>query len=196
MTNLTKIKMANLVLFQAGWLACVLGAARGYPWAGTVAVAAIVVAHLSWSSRPGAEVRLLAVCGLAGILFDGLLLASGWVTFPNGWWLPGLAPYWMLAMWLLFGTTLNLSIAWLRDRPALAATFGAIGGPLAYLGGEKLGGISLTAPFLALIALAVGWGVVTPTLTLLAKRLDGFSEPNLLAFVNADMGAKGAANHG
>jgi len=32
----------NVLLFQAGWFACVLGAAQGLPWIGLLAAVAIV----------------------------------------------------------------------------------------------------------------------------------------------------------
>ena len=196
MTQLAKIKVANLILFQAGWLACVLGAAQGFPWTGPLAVAAIVLAHLCWAEQPAVEARLLAICTLVGVLFDAGLLATGWVSFPNGWWLPGLAPYWMAAMWLLFATTLNLSMSWLKGHAKLAAVFGAVGGPLAYLGGERLGGIELLEQWPALVALAVGWGVVTPALTWLASKLNGFGSNRLPPYVRRDVTARGATHSG
>ncbi len=40
----------------------------------------------------------------------------------------------------------------------LGAMFGAVGGPLAYYAGEKLGAFTYADPLLALGAQAVGWG--------------------------------------
>ena len=187
MTRLGRIKLLNMLLFQAGWFACVIGAARGYPWLGPLLVAPMVLLHLFWADRPGIEARLLAVCGVAGLLFDALLLASGWVSFPNGWWLPGLAPYWMACMWLLFATTLNLSMSWLHGHTGLAALFGAVGGPLAYYAGERLDGISLTHAVPALIALAAGWALITPMLVRIASKLNGFAAHKLPDYVLTDI---------
>ena len=77
---------------------------------------------------------------------------------------------------MLFGTTLNLSMGWLKGRFLLAAIFGAIGGPLSYIAGQKLGGIVLVDSSMALGALAVGWAVFMPILLIIAQRNDGFSD--------------------
>jgi hypothetical protein len=74
----------------------------------------------------------------------------------------------------LFATTLNLSLGWLKGRPALAALLGAVGGPLAYFAGHRLGGIELPDPAVALLVQGLGWSVLMPLLTSLATRLNGF----------------------
>jgi len=51
-------------------------------------------------------------------------------------------------------TTLNVSMAWLRGRYALAAIFGAFGGPLAYYSGAKLGAMTRLPDSTGLIVLA------------------------------------------
>jgi hypothetical protein len=79
-------------------------------------------------------------------------------------------------MWMLFGTTLNLSMGWLKGRPILAAAFGAIGGPASYIAGQKLGGIIFLDYYAALIALAIGWAISMPILLALSTRLDGISD--------------------
>ena len=76
-------------------------------------------------------------------------------------------------MWMLFATTLNVSMRWLRGRPKLAAIFGLIGGPASYIAGQKLGGIVLDNEFAALLALAIGWAVIMPVLIWLSENLDG-----------------------
>jgi len=176
----------NFVAFQLGWFACVLGAAGGLPWAGPLVVLGVVGLHLLRVRRPGCELKLVLAAAALGIVVDSLLLASGWLQYPSGLWLPGLAPYWIVAMWALFATTLNLSLGWLRGRPVLAAVLGAVGGPLSYLAGEKLGGIGLIQPTFALAALAVAWAIAMPLLMRLAVRFDGVSEPVLPGIVLRD----------
>ena len=43
----------NAVAFQAGWFACVLGAAYGWPWAGVAAAAGLVAFHALRAPVPG-----------------------------------------------------------------------------------------------------------------------------------------------
>src|SRR5262245_25306991 len=162
----------NIVAFQAGWFACVLGAACGWPWAGVAAAAAIVAWHVARAPRPGGELKLVGAAIVAGALADSALATSGWIQFAPQALADGLAPWWILAMWALFATTLNVSLRWLRERFALAAALGFLAGPLAYWGGAKLGAIELRQPGMALAALAFEWGLVLPGLLAAARRLD------------------------
>jgi len=176
----------NFVAFQLGWFACVLGAANGLPWIGPLVVAGVVGLHLRRARRPLPELQLLLWAMALGLLLDSLLLASGWLRYPSGLWLPGLAPYWIVAMWGLFATTLNLSLGWLRGRPVLAILLGAVGGPLSYLAGEKLGGIELVTRIPALAALAVAWAIAMPLLAWLAGRYDGVSPRGTPDYIRDD----------
>jgi hypothetical protein len=162
----------NFVLFQVAWFACVLGGAQQLPWVGPAVVVAVVWYHLWTATDPRAESVLLAVAFLIGSVFDSLVVSTGWLAYPSGQWHPELAPYWILAMWVAFATTLNVSLGWLKGRPLLAAGFGAIGGPLAYFAGAKLGGVTFVEPTAALLALGVGWAVIMPALMGVARRLD------------------------
>lgn len=167
--------LANLVAFQIGWFACVLGGAYGQPWAGTALALTIAVVHLASSARPGNEARLLAIATAIGAAWDSALVALGWVSYSAGTLLPGTAPVWIVAMWTLFATTLNVSLNWLKNRHALAALFGAAGGPLAYYGGMKLGAVSFPDLGIAMAALALGWAVIMPALMWLGQRFDGIN---------------------
>ena len=178
--------LVNFVAFQLGWFACVLGAANGLPWLGPVVVAAVVALHLVTARRKRPELYLVLVAMVIGLVVDSLLLATGWLRYSAGLWLPGLAPYWIIAMWALFATTLNVSMGWMRGRPVLTLLMGAIGGPLSYLAGEKLGAIELTQPTAALAALAVAWAIAMPLLMWLAARFDGVREQVVPDFVQRD----------
>ena len=107
--------LTNYAAFQLGWFACVLGAANDRPWLGPVVVAFVVGLHLLMARRPSREFALLVMCALCGLVFDSALLWTGWVAYPNGEWIPGLAPYWMISLWIVFGSTLNLSMVYISD---------------------------------------------------------------------------------
>jgi len=178
--------LLNFAAFQAGWFACVLGAAKGLPWLGPVVVAAVVALHLATVRRPLPELYLVLAAMAIGLVVDSLLLATGWLRYPSGLWLSGLAPYWIVAMWALFATTLNVSMGWMRGRPVLTVLMGAVGGPLSYLAGEKLGAIELVQPLPALAALALAWALAMPLLMRLAARFDGVRERVVPVFVQRD----------
>lgn len=166
--------LLNFVVFQVAWFACVLGGARGLELAGTLSVAAAVALHVALARRPAVAVTLVAVVATIGLLWDSLVVTLGLMSYPSGSPAPGLAPVWIVAMWALFATTLNLSLGWLQGRPVLAALLGAVGGPLAYFAGHRLGGIDLPDPALALLVQGLGWALLMPLLAWLATRLNGF----------------------
>ncbi len=166
--------LTDVVCYQLGWFACVLGASHGRAWTGVTAALALVGFHFVLLEEPGrrwAELRLLVVVVIVGLAVDGTLSGLGWVRFPEGQPAPFLPPIWMLCLWALFATLLPGALAWLRGRPVLGAALGALGGPLAYLAGQSLGAIGLAAGPVPLVALAVAWGLVIPALIALAQRL-------------------------
>ena len=167
--------IANFVAFQLGWFAVVLGAAYGWPWIGTAAALAIVAWHVTRAPRPSAELVLVVSAAAIGALWDSALAALGLVVYPHGMLVEGTAPHWIVALWMLFAATLNVSLGWLKRSLALAAAFGALGGPLAYLAGAKLGALAMPQPVPATAALALGWALLTPLLVIVARRHDGFA---------------------
>jgi hypothetical protein len=167
----------NVVLYQAGWLACLLGAAGGMPWLGPLAAIPIVGWHLLRARQPGPEAHLLLITALAGAAFETSLVQLDWVRFPADAWPQGVAPAWMVALWAMFATTLNVSLRFLRDRPWLALLLGAIGAPAAYSAGARMGALELAAPGAALAAIAACWALCMPGLLRLGRRLDGYARP-------------------
>ena len=168
--------LINFAAFQVGWFSSVIGAAKQMPWLGPVALLLVLAIHLRQARRPQLELVLVLSCGLIGVFFDSLLVAMGWVTYPSGQISESLAPYWIVTMWMLFATTLNQSMGWLKGRTLLAILLGAIFGPASYIAGQKLGGIEFIAFTPAIAALTVGWAVFMPVLMALAQRFDGISD--------------------
>jgi hypothetical protein len=171
--------LANYFAFQLGWLACVLGGANHWPWAGTAVAGLLISVHLWRAPHPRPELILILLTGTVGAVLDSLLVATGLLKFPSGTLLPGTAPHWIIAMWMLFATTLNVSLRWLQGRWLLAGALGSVAGPLAYYAGSKLDGVSFSAQSsISLMALACAWCFAMAVLSLLAKRFDGMAETN------------------
>lgn len=169
----------NFVLFQIGWFACVLGAAKQMPWLGVIVVAAIIAWHLSQAKQAKPELILLALVLIIGGSFDQLMLSSGLISYQaHGWEFlnnpSALTPAWILALWAEFVTILNVSLRWMHGKWLIAVLFGAIGGPLAYMGAEKLGAVTLNNLPVTYIALGLGWAIFTPLLLKFSERFDGF----------------------
>ena len=168
--------LLNVVAFQIGWFACVLGGAWGWPWLGVAVTAAVVTLHLRRAAQPGAEAVLIGLSGLLGFLADSLLTGLGLLHFPSGQFHSQLAPYWMVAMWMLFATTINVSLRSLKPHLELASLLGMVAGPLAYYGGAKLGGVSFGEPLASLAAVSGVWTLAMPLLLVIAGRWNGMAE--------------------
>jgi hypothetical protein len=164
-------RLLNVALYELGWLACVLGAARGVSAAGALVALALTGVHVLLARRRGDEARLCLLTGLLGMAADSAQTALGVLAFAPlgspGW----LAPLWIVVMWMEFATLFRFALGWLRGRYALAAVLGGVGGPLAYYGGVRLGAATLPAGLtVGLAALALEWAMATPALVWLAGR--------------------------
>ena len=168
-----KAIIVNAVVFQIGWFCCVLGGANDLPWLGTLTALVIVSWHINNAPHPRNELLLILSAGVIGAIWDSLLVYAGWLQYPSGTLIAGTAPHWIIAMWLLFATTLNVSLRWLKHRPLVAAVTGAVAGPAAYFAGYKLGGVQIPDMTIAMTALALGWSVFMPLLMGLSNHLDG-----------------------
>jgi hypothetical protein len=165
-------RLLNFGMFYVGWLACVAGAGRGRLWLGPTVVAVLVMGHLLLTRDRVREATLALVVGLFGFAVDTLQASAGLYVFSGTSTLPWLCPPWMVALWVLFATTLNSSMAWLRGRHRLAASLGAVCGPLSYAAGARLGAIELHPhAFVSLAGIAVVWGLAMPTLLVIRQVL-------------------------
>ncbi len=162
----------NLAVFKAAWTAVVISAAAGAPVLGVIAVAIAVGIHLWSCNNPEAEIRLLLAAASLGFAWESALVLANLLEYSSGNWMPGLAPYWIVAMWVLFATTLNVGMRWLRRSTAVAAVAGAIGGPLGFFVGASIGAVELVSPAIALACIGIGWAVMLPLLVKLAVRLE------------------------
>ena len=163
-------KILNFALFQAGWFACVLGGAHGVPLAAVAAAGAVIGVSLRWFSVDRmSDARLFLAVALIGFCVDTVHLRFGVFALIGDPRFPHLCPLWLVALWAMFGTTLRGSLSWLAGRYGLAALLGGVAGTLSYLGGAKLGAVTLHANrAFSIPSLAVGWTVVMPLLVWLA----------------------------
>ena len=167
-------KIINFVLFQIGWFACVIGAAKQMPWLGVIVVLAIITWHLSQAKQPKLELILLLVAVIIGGIYDQLMQNSSLLVYQAHGWSESIVPAWILALWAVFVTTLNVSLRWMRGKWLVAILFGAIGGPLAYIGAARLGAVNLDNLPLSYVALSLGWAILTPLLLIISQKFDGF----------------------
>lgn len=169
--NPVAVRILDFVLLQAGWFACVLGAATGHSWLGPAVVTLAVALHMTVTPRRGRDARTLLAVVLLGVSFDLVQVACGVLAFPGGAPRLGPLPLWFIVLWPLFGFNFHTTLAWLQQRPGVAALLGAAGGPPGYVAADRLGALELTQPLtVAIPALAAAWAVILPAGVLIARR--------------------------
>jgi hypothetical protein len=164
--------IATFVLFEAAWLACVMGAARGQLGWGIGAIMASIAWQLAFSSRPRIDLKLIAAAFAVGLVWDTLLVQAGLIVYSSHVPFAAVAPLWILALWAQLGSVLREPLRWLHGRPWLGVALGAIGGAAAYAGASRLGACEFPDPYVALGVLAIGWGILLPALIYLAQCMD------------------------
>lgn len=167
-------RAVNFALYYAGWFACVLGPAWGYPWTGTAIALVLIGCHLGLVHRRRDELVLMGTAALFGTVVDTLQIAAGLLRFPTGTLLGFLPPPWLIVLWAQFAATFHYSMQWLKGRPWTAALFGALGGPLAFIAGQRVGVVAFhPAAWRSLLSLAVVWSIAMPLLLAVAARQNG-----------------------
>jgi len=170
--------LPNVIGFQLVWLVSVAGAGMGLWWPGLLVLAMFGAWQIGSSQCPRADLKLVAVVVALGLLVDSAWIWMGLLRFstPLPW--DWLAPIWILVLWAGFALTLNHSLAALRQRPALAVAFGALGGPLAYwFAGSTWKAATFADGPWPYLAIGLAWAVLTPALLWLAARLGGMPVP-------------------
>jgi len=140
------------------------------PWLGAAALVFFLGWHLRTPVSPRAELALAGVAAGIGLVADTLFARAGILAYAEPWPLPGVAPAWIIIMWMNFALTLNVGMRWLHGRYGLAALLGFFGGPLAYLAGLRLDAAALAAPAPAAYTLiGCTWALAVPLLVLAAE---------------------------
>ena len=171
--------MLNIVVFKIAWVSTVFGGANELPLIGPIVVLGAVAIHLRLAAEPARELLLVLMTAVIGVTWDSFMVSAGWLSYSSGMFVSGMAPYWIVAMWMLFATTLNVSFRWMQQRLWLAAILGAIFGPLSYYAGASAGAVVLHDPTAAFTGLSIAWAIMLPSLLVLAQKLDGTQRPIL-----------------
>jgi hypothetical protein len=167
-------QLINYALYQIGWFACVLGGASHRPWTGFLVAMILVGVHLALSVERSLEVRLVIRATAVGAVVEAIQIATGTYRFTSGTVSDALAPPWLLAMWAQFATTFRFSLRSVIMRPVPAVLFGAAGGPLAFLVGDRLGAVTLLPPLAyGLFRLSICWAMALVVFSAVVRRVTG-----------------------
>lgn len=169
--GMSRANWLNFLMYEAGWLACVLGAAWGFGVPGSCFASLLVAVHVGLSTERSIELQLAFAALLLGLIVDTICIRAGVLHFDHSF-SPGFPPFWMTALWVQFATTLRYSLSWLQGHLLLTGIFGLVGAPAAFLGGARLGAVRLCSPaFPGLLLLGVLWAIAMPLLVWLSRRL-------------------------
>ena len=154
----------NIALYQAIWFFCVI-----FGNLGAIGGLALLALHLVLSDRKIADVKMIVLFVAVGVLIDTAMQRFGILSFSASSWL---IPFWLIVIWAGLATLPLHSLRWMEGRHLINIFFGALGGPLAYWGGVKLGGAEFPHnSSMSLAVLALVWAVFWPVAMYLASRI-------------------------
>ncbi len=165
--------IVDIVGFQITWWACALGAASGR-WEPGVAVASIVlIGQVMASSLRLATLAAVLTAAVVGIVAESAIVASGLIAYSTPWPALGLAPLWLVALWMVFATCAGATARMLGERQMLlGALLGAVLAPPTYWTGAELGAFRLAEPVgLSLATIALVWAIATPMILAVYGRI-------------------------
>lgn len=147
--------LSNVIIYQSIWLLAVLGGTKG-AYGGIL----LLFIHLIFSPVKGADLRMMGFLLFTGLLVDGTLHQVGFISFT----VTGFPiPFWLMVIWLGLAITPHHSLAWLQHRLLLSMLFGAMGGPVAYWAGARLGAATFNYALLpSLLILSLIWALLWP----------------------------------
>ena len=168
-------------LFQIVWIVAALGAARGLSWPG-ISAAAAAVALQAASAKGRNGLLSVGAAGALGLLGESGLAVFGQLHYSAPWPFEMLAPAWIVALWLAYGTTISATRqaigSWSLPTQSL---LGALLGPLSYIAGEKCGALVLADPrWLSLSATALLWATAFPLLLYANEKLKPARNPTFM----------------
>ena len=170
---MNKNNVINFIIFQINWAICVFAAAKGYPWLGPMIVFIWCLIHTyMYRSFILVELPILLITGCIGYLVDSFLVVFNFIEFPLHAQFGYLSPLWMVALWVSFSTTFRHSMSWLREKYILASFFALIGGPFAYLAGQKIGAINGLIDIPNILVVGILWAIVFPSILYTLNRIE------------------------
>jgi len=163
--------LVNAMLFNAVWIACVAGSAKQLIWPAVLSCAVLAAYQLHPKNRHPNDIKLVFLSIVLGLIVDTIWVQFGFMDFTEKRPFSGIAPAWILFLWVGFALTVNHSLKWLTIHPLLPAVTGAIAAPITYFAGIKIGAVEYTASLSSVsIGLALAWGIALTILVEVGKR--------------------------
>jgi len=160
----------HLLCFYLIWFACVLGAAKGWPWFGPgIGVVLLSIQYLfqRWYIKDYDHLMMMMLSLLVvGTIIDSLLLYFGLINYIHNPFAPYCSPPWMMMLWLNFAMVYYSLLQSLWSRYVLLAVLCLLGFPLAYISGDLLGAATLSYGPYSSILVGIVWAVLLPSISI------------------------------
>ena len=164
----------NFILFQSGWFICVISVANNRLETACIALSIIIGFHLFIVRFNRSELLFILGAGIVGFIIDSGNIHFGVFALGQTQHSIGMAPFWLVGLWILFASTLNHSLRWIHGKYLLIVFLGALFGPIAYFAGISFGALTFSTyhPIPALVIISVEWAIILPLMFWGQSRLD------------------------
>lgn len=168
---MNRAALLNAAFLQVLWFATVMGAASGVLWPALAWFGVFFAMHMIRAELARQDLAIVLVAATCGLIVDTAWVQLGWVTYAHALPIPGIAPYWIVMLWMGLALTVNYSMLWLQIRPYAASALSLASGPLSYYAASRLGAVTIHEPGLFYLFLGLGWAILVPSLLLFARQI-------------------------
>jgi hypothetical protein len=154
----------NLLGFNLSWLILVI-------YGNTFSVLALIwlAIHFYLITQKKAEITLIILVTILGIIIDTSLLHLGVFSFENAY----VIPFWLIVLWACFAATVRHSLSFLDNSKVLQFLCGFVFPPISYIGGASLSAVTLNHSLIETYALlAAIWGPLMVIIYLLKTKIN------------------------
>lgn len=166
--------LINVILFQLGWFACVISVSNHMEYVAICSVIAVLAVHIYLVKEKYKEVLLILAGGFIGFFVDSILIVGGVFSTSGEIGPDGLAPVWLVMLWMLFSATINHSLRWLGNNYLIAGLVGFIFAPFAYYFGSNFNVLTFSTDYsVSQVMIIIGstWAFVTPLIVFTSKAI-------------------------
>lgn len=162
------LKIVNFALFYLGWFICIIW----HNQLAGIACLAICLANILLMRYKAKEILIIFLISALGLANDGLATGLGIFNFANAEKYYSSQNLWLLALWILFTSTFNSSLKFIKGYKTFTlGIIGGVGGLISYYSGIRFEVFTTDNTLLSLIYIGVNWMFLFPLLFRLYYRL-------------------------
>lgn len=168
--------MVNFLLYQTAWFALIFGVSYNQVWLGIGFALLTICVHFYLSTAKQKDLAVLLLTTVIGAVAETVFQVLDVFEIVQGDLWPPIAAPWLMVMWASFSTTLCRSMEWVFKSWKTALLLGFIFGPVAYIGGNRMGAIRLELTWQSGLILAFVWALVMVVLSVVVQKIDPLNQ--------------------